>query len=71
MPRLYYLCRAVRRIQGSGFSRPRRLPITIHHLRLLFYRLELMQYSDLERAMFRAATSLAFFGLLRVSYISI
>ena len=67
MPRLYYLIRAVRRIQGSNFHRPRRQPISLHHLRLLSHRLQLMQYSDLERAMFRAATSLAFFGLLRVS----
>ena len=67
MPRLYYLIRAVRRIQGNQFSRPRRVPVTLCHLRAMFHRIPLMQYTVMQKAMFRAATSLAFFGLLRVS----
>ena len=67
MSRLYYLLRAVRRIQGNSFNRRRRLPITTQHLRCLFQRLDLMQYNGYQRLLFKAATTLAFFGLLRVS----
>ena len=67
MPRLYYTMRAIRRRQGSSACRPRRLPITIHHLRRIHRSLSGMHYNRVEQAMFRAASSLAFFGLLRVS----
>ena len=67
MPRLYYLLRAVRRIQGNSFQRRTRLPITTSHLRLMFHRLEFLQYGSFQKVMFKAVITLAFFGLLRVS----
>ena len=67
MPRLFSLLRAVRRIQGNRFNRPRRLPITLHHMYSIHHRVNLMRYNNFQKAMFRAATSLAFFGLLHVS----
>ena len=36
MHQLFYLLRGVRRLQGSSRRRPRRCPVTINHLRLLF-----------------------------------
>ena len=67
MPRLYYTLRGIRRWQGSRFAQPRRLPITVYHLRLINHRLSLMQFTNYERILYRTALSLAFFGLLRCS----
>ena len=67
MPRLYYTLRGIRRWQGSRFAQPRRMPITIYHLQLIHHRLSLIQYTNYDRVLYRAALSLAFFGLLRCS----
>ena len=67
MPQLFYLFRGIRRSQGHTFIRPRRLPITSMQLRVIHYCLQYLRYSHLERTMFHAASTLAFFGLLRSS----
>ena len=67
MPQLHYLLRGIRRAQGATFRRPRRQPITYVLLRIIHYRIQFLQYSPCQRLMFRTATALAFFGLLRVS----
>ena len=67
LPLLYYVLRGIRRTQGNRFTRPRRLPITIFLLRTLHRRVQLQTYTHLQQLMFRAASSLAFFGLLRCS----
>ena len=67
MPHLYYLLRGIRRIQGATFHRTPRRPITVRMLLLIFRRLPLMSYTALEKSMFKAAITLAFFGMLRVS----
>ena len=67
MPQLHYLLRGIRRTQGASFSRPSRQPITYRHLLLIQYRIQFLQHTPFQRLMFRTATSLAFFGLLRVS----
>ena len=66
-PRLYYLLRGVRRTQGSRFRRPARIPVTLSLLQLIHHRLQLQSYTPTARLMLRSASSLAFFGLLRVS----
>ena len=67
MPQLFYLLCGIRRSQGHTFIRPRRLPITSMQLRVIHYHLQYLRYSHLECTMFRAASSLAFFGLIRSS----
>ena len=70
-PRLYYVLRGIRRLQGLRFHRPRRLPITYQHLLLLFHRVHMQQYTDFQSLMVRTTCALAFFGLLRCSeYVS-
>ena len=66
-PRLYYVLRGIRRLQGDRFRRPRRLPITYQHLLLISHRVSLQRYSAFESLMLRSACALAFFGLLRCS----
>ena len=64
---LYYLLRGISRAQASCMPpKPKRIPISLAHLRSLF------QYADslaspLDSACFKAAFTLAFFGLLRIS----
>lgn len=64
--RLRLLVRAVKREQGPAFTRPRRLPITSALLSDLFFCAS-RSFSPFDAALFKAAFSLAFFGLLRVS----
>ena len=66
-PRLYYVLRGIRRLQGDRFRRPRRLPITFQHLLVLSHRISCQRYSAFESLMLRSACALAFFGLLRCS----
>ena len=66
-PRLFYLLRGIRRVQGSQFSRPRRLPITFQQLLLIHRRLGVQRYSSFHQLLLRTMSSLAFFGLLRCS----
>ena len=64
--RLHYFLRGVRRAQGLRFRRPRRIPITISHLRHLLSSTRAL-LSPADARCFTAAFLLAFFGLLRVS----
>ena len=64
--RLHYILRGVRRSQGLRFRRPRRIPLTLSHLRHLV-NLAHSQLPQADTLCFTAATLLAFFGLLRVS----
>ena len=63
---LYYLLRGIRRAQAVFLPpRPPRTPISLAHLRALFRHVDLA--STFDAPCFRAAFTLAFFGLLRVS----
>ena len=66
-PRLYYVLRGIRRLQGDRFRRPRRLPITYQQLLTIFHRVNLQMYTSFQSLMLRSACALAFFGLLRCS----
>ena len=66
-PRLYYVLRGIRRLQGDRFRRPRRLPITYQHMLIMSSRIRLQMYTNFESLMLRSACALAFFGLLRCS----
>ena len=66
-PQLRYILRGVRRTQASTLPpRPARIPITTAHLQLLFQFVSHM-FSPMDALCYRAAFTLAFFGLLRVS----
>ena len=67
MLKLKKLIRGIRRHQGSSFTRPLRDPITTAHLLRIYSYLEHSVMPDQDRALFWAASTLAFFGLLRVS----
>lgn len=67
MSRLFYTLRGIKRVQGASFSRPRRLPLNYNHLCLIHFRIEFLQFSPNDRLLLRAATALAYFGLLRCS----
>ena len=65
MHQLFYLLRGVRRLQGSSRRRPRRCPVTINHLRLLFNYIQLANLHSTDKSMLCSAVTLAFFGMLR------
>jgi hypothetical protein len=66
MHRLYYTLRGVRRLQGNSFIRPRRSPITLALLAQLHEGIQQrFQYHD--ALMIKAASLIAFYGLLRAS----
>ena len=67
MHKLYYMLRGIRRVQGSSHSRPARSPISTTHLVLIHNLLYSGSYSVYERRLYWSASTLAFFGLLRVS----
>ena len=64
--RLHLILKGTRRGQGSSRTRPRRLPISMPDLSLLVSTVQRV-LSRHDATMFRAAFTLAFFGLLRVS----
>ena len=66
-PRLYYTLRGIRRLQGTRFTRPRRQPILLRHLRLIHFRVRFQAYTPGQHIMFRTMASTAYFGLLRCS----
>ena len=66
MERLHYVLRGIRRLQGNSHTRPQRTPITLSSLSHLHACAEVGQ-SVYDSRLLQAATSLAFFGLLRVS----
>ena len=63
---LYYVLRGIRGYIGSTRQRTRRQPITIQQLHH-FHQWITTRYSDFDSSMLKAATSVAFFGLLRSS----
>ena len=64
---LHYILRGIRRSQTESLpTRPHRIPMTPAHLRLLF-QFVTEAFSPTDALCYRAAFSLAFFGLLRVS----
>ena len=65
--RLHYVLRGIRRFQGSIFSRPKRGAISKHHLKAIVRFLSLSTLHPQDKALFLAASLIAFFGLLRVS----
>ena len=67
MRRLYYLIRGIKRSQGSLFTRPQRLPITVAHLNIMLNYLRHSSFCSQDRRLFRSAVTLAYFGLLRCS----
>jgi len=64
---LFQTLRGIRRSQGNSASRPPRRPITIEHLHAILDYLSCSGFQPTDKALFRAASLLAFFGLLRVS----
>jgi hypothetical protein len=66
MPRLHYLLMGIRRSQGGTLSKPRRAPLSTHHLISLREFLAI-QYPPHDSRMLWAAFTAAFFGLLRSS----
>ena len=67
MRRLYYLIRGIKRSQGSLFTRPQRLPITVAHLNIMLNFLRHSSFCSQDRRLFWSAVTLAYFGLLRCS----
>lgn len=67
MPRLHYTLRGIRREQGNRFARPRRIPVTVAQLHTILHRIQFLRFTDVQKKMFLAAASLAFFGMLRSS----
>jgi hypothetical protein len=66
MHRLYYTLLGIRRLQGSTFSRPPRSPFTLSLMNRFHSRLHIYHsYQDTQ--MLKAASLIAFFGLLRAS----
>jgi hypothetical protein len=66
MQRLYYTLRGIRRLQGNTFSRPPRAPFTLKLLEQLHTFLR-HSFSYPDFVMLKAASLLAFFGMLRAS----
>ena len=66
MNRLYYTLRGIRRVQGNTFTRPPRSPFTMNLILKLHSSLYL-HFSFLDAHMIKAASLIAFFGLLRAS----
>ena len=64
---LYYLLRGIRHTESASCRRPRRNPITLSHLRLLWQFLSSSSCSGYHRSMLFSACTLAFFGMLRSS----
>ena len=67
MDRLYYLLRGIRRVQGISHCRLPRAPITTYNLIQIHNLLYSGSYSVYQRRLYWSASTLAFFGLLRVS----
>ena len=71
LPRLYLLVRSIKRTQGSIYSKPKRQPITIEMLALIYKQLSTSKLNNHDRQMLWTACTTAFFGFLRSSeYVS-
>ena len=66
MPRLAYVLKAIRRVQGNRFDRPTRTPITWPLMRVICRFIDRTE-APFDKLMLTSAILLAFFGLLRVS----
>ena len=66
MPRLGYLLRGIRRTQGSRHSRSRRRPITLTHINTVYEHVDRIHHKE-DASMLKAAITVAYFGMLRVS----
>ena len=66
MPRLQYVLRGIRRLQGNLFTRPLRTPVTWPLMQIICRHIVLTE-RPFDRDMLLAAVLLAFFGLMRVS----
>ena len=66
MRQLHYLLMGIRRMQGSTLTKPKRLPISLHHLAALRVFLA-NRFLPHDARMLWAACTTAFFGLLRSS----
>lgn len=67
MPKLYYVLRGIKRIQGSKWGRKKRKPITLVHLHTILSFIEKSLFSEHDKAMWKCLVLMAFFGLMRVS----
>ena len=67
MQLLYYTLRGIRRTQGTTHNRPKRLPVTTHHLLHIKQYLANSAHNSHNKRLLWAAVTIAFFGLLRVS----
>ena len=67
MVRLHYLLRGIKKCCTSSQSRRTRLPITIMHLQTILRFLQRAPLSENDKKLWWSASTLAFFGLLRVS----
>ena len=64
LPRLYMLVRSIKRQSKKG---PKRLPVTLSKLRVIFEFLASSSWSQVDKCMLWAAVTTAFFGFLRSS----
>ena len=67
MHRLRYLIRGIKRTQGNSFACKYRAPITNKHMVAILYYLRSSSLPRLDKQLWWASCTLAFFGLLRVS----
>ena len=67
LARLYLLTRSIKRTQGSSRSKPKRQPITIEMLTLIYNFLLKSEFNTYDRQMLWTACTTAFFGFLRSS----
>ena len=67
MDQLYYTLRGIKRYQGERHNVPKRSPITTHHLVIMHTHLFSPYFPLYEARLYWSASTLAFFGLLRVS----
>ena len=67
MDQLYYLLRGIKIQQGAKHTKPKRSPITPAHLAKLHGFIQSLDLPDHDRQLYWSASTLAFFGLLRVS----
>ena len=67
MQQLYYILRGIRRMQGSTFTRPSRLPISLAGCHQLLLWIRSTELNTCNRKMLWAAILLPFFGMLRSS----
>ena len=63
---LGYILRGIRHTQGARHSRPRRRPITLTHIHTMYEHIDGIHHKE-DAYMLKAAITVAYFGMLRVS----